>query len=125
MVGFLMGKCDPCGAINVEQIDPADPEHMICKGCGAKLTPLTPPGNIFTGGTFRPGISRTKGWLSKNRIAFVPQRDRDGDLVRVERTFDRENDRYFERVTLYDSGEVIHYSDEPLSEHKGHGSAKK
>jgi hypothetical protein len=46
-------------------------------------------------------------------------------VVLREQIIDRENDRYFERVTHYETGEVIHEIDEPLSQHRGHGSAKK
>lgn len=41
------------------------------------------------------------------------------------RLIDRGKDRYFEKVTDYESGELIHHDDGLLSEHKGHGSAKK
>ena len=40
------------------------------------------------------------------------------------RLIDRGNDFYRETVTDYESGEVIHQTVEPLSEHVGHGSAK-
>lgn len=46
-------------------------------------------------------------------------------LVDHQRLIDRGNDRYIEVVTDFESGEVIHRTDEPLSEHRGHGSAKK
>jgi predicted nucleic acid-binding Zn-ribbon protein len=45
-------------------------------------------------------------------------------VVHLERVFDRDNNRYFEQVTDYETGEVIHKCDEPLSDHVGHGSAK-
>jgi len=38
---------------------------------------------------------------------------------------DRENDRYVERVSDPETGEVVHVCEEPLSEHRGHGTAKK
>ena len=41
------------------------------------------------------------------------------------RVIDRENDRYFEKITDRETGDVIHHCDEPLSKHFGHGSAKK
>lgn len=44
--------------------------------------------------------------------------------VRLERIIDRDNDRYFEKVTDYQTGEIIHHCEEPLSQHQGHGSAK-
>ena len=42
-----------------------------------------------------------------------------------EQIIDRDVDRYFERVTDYETGEVIHECDEALTKHRGHGSAKK
>jgi hypothetical protein len=47
-----------------------------------------------------------------------------GKWNRREMTVDRENDRYTERVIDGETGEVIHDVDEPLSDHRGHGSAK-
>lgn len=46
-------------------------------------------------------------------------------IVHHERIIDRDNDRYSEKVTDYDTGEVIHHCEEPLSMHKGHGSDKR
>ena len=47
-----------------------------------------------------------------------------GNIVTKIRTIDNLNDVYFEEVRDLD-GKVIHKSQEKLSEHKGHGSAKK
>lgn len=44
--------------------------------------------------------------------------------VEHERLIDRANDRYFEKITDYELGEVIHHCEEPLSQHQGHGNAK-
>jgi hypothetical protein len=44
--------------------------------------------------------------------------------VHRQRVIDRDNDRYFEKITDYDTGEIIHYCEEPLSQHINHGSAK-
>jgi hypothetical protein len=74
---------------------------------------------------FKAGLSRTKGWFKKVFVGLVPQRSRDGALARVERVSERAShgDRYHEKVTMKDTGEVIHECNEPLSEHRGHGSA--
>lgn len=48
-----------------------------------------------------------------------------GNWMKLERIIDRENDHYREVVTDPKTGKVIHYCEEPLSEHRGHGSAKK
>lgn len=41
-----------------------------------------------------------------------------------EMVVDRENDKYKELVTNPETGEVIHHCEEPLSQHRGHGSAR-
>lgn len=45
-----------------------------------------------------------------------------GRWMALERVIDRVKDWYHERVTDPRSGEVVHECDEPLSEHRGHGS---
>lgn len=42
----------------------------------------------------------------------------------LERTINRRNDRYRERIVDPSTGEVLRDVDEPLSHHVGHGSAK-
>lgn len=46
------------------------------------------------------------------------------DYVNKVRQIDRENDRYFEKVSDCQTGEIIHECSESLSQHFGHGSAK-
>jgi hypothetical protein len=41
-----------------------------------------------------------------------------------EKTENRRDDRYTEVVWDPDTGEIVHQCDEPLSEHRGHGSAR-
>lgn len=125
MPGFLIGKCDACDALNLDEVDERDPEHMICKGCGAKLVPFIGPGTIIKGTVWRGGMSKAKGWFAKILVAFRAQHNRDGALGRHERVLDRQNDRYFEKVTICESGEVTHLCEEPLTDHRDHGSAKK
>jgi len=38
---------------------------------------------------------------------------------------DVDNDWYSEKVTDSDTGEILHLCEEPLSKHRGHGSAKR
>jgi hypothetical protein len=47
-----------------------------------------------------------------------------GRIVQKIRIFNRREDAYHERVVDPETGKVIHECSEPLSEHKGHGSAK-
>ena len=48
-----------------------------------------------------------------------------GEWHHIERTIDRDADRYIETITLMSTGEVIRHVDEPLSRHTGRGSAKR
>jgi len=48
-----------------------------------------------------------------------------GKWMKKERLIDRANDRYKEVVTDPETGSVVHQSEEPLSQHRGYGSAKK
>jgi len=45
--------------------------------------------------------------------------------IHREKAENRREDRYTEVVRDPDTDEIIHEVDEPLSEHRGHGSAKK
>lgn len=47
-----------------------------------------------------------------------------GDYVDKLRVIDKDNDLYIEKITDKETGEVIHHTEEPLSEHFGHGAAK-
>ena len=51
-------------------------------------------------------------------------RKRDEKWMKKTRILDKYNDKYIEKVTNPETGEVIHENVEPLSEHFGHGSAK-
>jgi len=48
-----------------------------------------------------------------------------GLWMHKERLIDRENDHYRERIVNPATGKEVHFVDEPLSQHWGHGSAKK
>jgi hypothetical protein len=67
----------------------------------------------------RPGVG---GWLTEMFQGWQLRKSV-GDLVRKLRRIDRPNDHYVEHVETKD-GTVLHHCDEPLSSHRGHGSAK-
>ena len=72
----------------------------------------------------RAGMSKSKGWFVRSRTTTVLQRNRGGAVAQHERVLDRKADRYFEKVTILETGEIVHLCDEPLSQHRGHGSDK-
>ena len=49
---------------------------------------------------------------------------RTGRWSLLHRLIDRRNDRYQERIVDAETGQVLQEVDEPLSAHRGHGSAK-
>jgi hypothetical protein len=48
-----------------------------------------------------------------------------GKMVRIHRMIDRRRNLYYEKVHDPDTRDVLHEDEEPLSEHRGHGSAKR
>ena len=48
-----------------------------------------------------------------------------GKWYKKERIVDKDSDEYMEKVADPETGEVIHYCKEPLSQHRGDGSAKR
>ena len=78
------------------------------------------------GVAIKAGLSRTNGWFHRFLSRIVPQFLHGGRLAQHNRDEVRVGhvDRYVERVEILDTGEVIHFVDEPLSDHQGHGSAK-
>jgi hypothetical protein len=48
-----------------------------------------------------------------------------GRWMKKYRLIDRDEDRYQERIVDGETGEVVHEVDEPLSQHQGHGSARR
>ncbi|HEX3095731.1 MAG TPA: zinc ribbon domain-containing protein [Patescibacteria group bacterium] len=73
----------------------------------------------------------TKAKRQGEKKPFMEQKSGDdlfrktGKWMKLLRIFDRDNDSYKELITDPKTGEIIHQKDEPLSQHRGYGSAKK
>ena len=48
-----------------------------------------------------------------------------GKWMKLERTIDRENNHYREVVVDSNTGDVVHFCEEPLSDHQQHGTEKR
>jgi hypothetical protein len=74
------------------------------------------------------GVSRT-GEKSKGKYAHEALRGHEfnvkGNLMSKERIIDRKNNYYKELVVNTDTGEIVRDIEQPLSDHTGHGSAKR
>lgn len=121
--------CGVCGAPLEDALPSDDPAlRKPCASCGS--TKRNYQAIIVEKVTVRDGFSTKAKRPGEKRphheTIAVPDHSISRDkLVYREQIIDRENDRYFERVTDYQSGEVIHECEEPLSRHLGHGADKK
>lgn len=100
-----------------------------CPKCGSTsgiLNSINLPGiEIFPSVELKVRNPRYKGRHKYVRdTKSSAEYSKDGDLVRVDQSIDRENDSYRKKVTVVDTGEVIRKVDHPLSEHTGRGSDK-
>lgn len=104
-------------------------ENPLCPGCGsirrAHFLGLEPSVTVSStlGYQSRDDAGTKFGWGYIRRELFGLT----GRLHRVERHFLRRmrGDKYVEHITDAETGALIRHLEEPLSEHKGHGSDKK
>ena len=124
--------CQQCRIVLGEPSDTTVQRRTSCPNCGSKARHFEIEVNATS--TSRAGLrgkARTgqagqpggKPWLTTmSEPSWSYDRKK---WVHREKTEDRKIDRYTEKVTDPDTGEVIHQADESLSDHRGHGSAKK
>ena len=120
-------QCSDCGSLISTHSD--TPENRTpCPVCGK----LGRTFNVYIEAkvTLRAGLGM-KAKRPDEKRPFVEDKampsfsHRLGKHVLREQIIDRDNNRYFEKVTDYESGEIIHHNEEPLSQHRDHGTAKK
>ena len=119
-------ECQSCGAsIDVSLDEPG--RQAPCGKCGS--TARNYNASIVETLVARDGIG-VKAKREGERKPYVEDKAmpsfsfRLGKYVLREQLIDRVNDRYSEKITDYETGEILHQSEEPLSQHRGHGSAK-
>jgi hypothetical protein len=100
-------KCKICGSdkkLICVTISESFSVHELVKGTVTEEGSRKPAMKFLTGDSFsgKEGVWRNRGY-----------------------TVDRKNDVYKEIVTDKVTGVIIHKCEEPLSQHRGHGSAKK
>lgn len=119
-------ECADCGA-EVDGSDDTPEQRITCSRCGS--TKRNYHVSVSATVIARDGIGM-KAKRPGEKKPYIedlsaPDHSRSlGKLVHRARVIDRANDKYFEKITDYESGEVIHHCEEPLSQHQGHGSAK-
>lgn len=119
-------RCGVCGTdLPASEVTGTPESRTPCPSCGslARRASLLVQETV----TVRDGVgykAKRAGERKPFRQAFdYPATQRStGAPTRHERLIDRDNDRFFERVVEEGTGRVLHETDHPLSEHKGHGS---
>lgn len=121
-------KCNKCGTTLNEATDIQPDKRIPCPSCGStsrcyEECALVKVG-VVTGG-------KMKGKHANENKPFIVQSSgkdlfrKTGQLMDKIMVIDRDHNLYQEIITDPGTGEVIRSCTEPLSEHKGHGSAKK
>jgi len=119
-------KCANCGA-SIDCIGDTPDHRAPCMNCGSRkrIYSISINEKMVMRGGIGMSVKRPGGKRPYIEDRSVPDFSKSREkLVHREQVIDRDNDRYLERVKDYESGEVIHHCEEPLSEHRGHGSAK-
>lgn len=116
-----------CGTALAENLGLPTADRPPCPKCGSIGRAVS----IHIGGTLyvhsktnfkgrHPGESRPFVDLTVGDDLHL----KSGIWMRLERLIDRAKNLYREHVVNPGSGEIVHHCEEPLFEHRGHGSAK-
>ena len=121
-------KCGICGEELKEPTNLTVEKRIPCPKCGSLIRSYS----VAIHDTIRLrdtiGMKAKKGGKGKPFIETTTGDDlhrKTGKWNYIERIVDRENNLYSEIITDPETGKIIHQCHERLSEHKGHGSAKK
>ena len=120
--------CGQCGAELKEPPGLPIDERAPCPACGSKSRnhKVSLDGSITPRGTLSYKARHGKGKKPhKDGIVGASWSRRLIKWLRIERLIDRDGDLYEEKVTDPETGAVIHYQKEPLTQHTDHGAAKK
>jgi hypothetical protein len=123
-------SCRECGAPIDEDLNAPDRTRAPCSQCGSTVRAF---GEHLTFGLVAADYRKrhikrrrgSKGRPHKEEIDGVELQHSTGRLIHLTRTMDRANDWYSEKVVDLRTGEVVRQCEEPLSAHRGRGSAKK
>jgi len=120
-------QCGTCGAPINEPQDISPDKRTPCSACGSTIR------HINVSVTETASLHESLKFKHKNASGESLAEGLSGDdlhrnsgrWMQKERLIDWGNDRYREVVTDPETGIIVHHCEEPLSKHRGHGSAKK
>ena len=121
-------ECARCGAGLDERENVPVENRTKCPECGSTSRLF----KVTLSSTVRVTSSLSgKARSPDSRKPFVEFKSGDsyswahGIWAKLIRRIDRRNNRYYEKVFDPETGDIIHFCDEPLSDHQGHGSARR
>lgn len=119
-------NCAGCGRVLADETQASPEERQPCPSCGSTTRHVAL--SVHDEGTFHERVelkARHEGLRKPYLEARSGEAQQsDGSWKEVERIIDRDNDLYREKVVDPQSGDVHHFQEEPLSDHREHGSAK-
>jgi phage FluMu protein Com len=121
-------KCGKCGQELIEPTSTPFENRVPCPHCGSFSRAYFASIHETTTIREKIGMKGKRGGTGKPFIETVSGDDllkTTGKWNKLERVIDRENNLYSEKIIDPETGKIIYQCEEPLSEHKGHGSAKK
>lgn len=119
-------ECANCGEI-IDTTNDTSTQRTPCINCGS--TARIYHANIIENVQALDGLEMKGKRPGKKKPFFEDMSKPDyyhkkKKFVHKERLIDRDNDKYREKITDYQTGKTIHHCEEPLSEHFVHGSEK-
>lgn len=121
-------KCSQCGEILAERLGLPTEQRTPCPTCGSLgrfygqyLSGEITPRSMVKFKARHENRGKPFAWGKVGSDLYR----KTGQWRRLERVFDRLNDWYREHISDRRTGKVIKHLEEPLSQHRGHGSAKK
>jgi len=125
--GSSLVRCGECETLLDEASTTPVADRKPCPNCGSLSREISV--TLSETIVLREKL-KLKGLRTGLKRPFVEQISGDdlhrktGRWMRLERVIDRVRNWYREIVTDPETAQVIHRSEEPLTEHRGHGSAK-
>ena len=124
----MRSNCGECGAELEDSPSLPTEECTPCPACGS----ITRAIHVFISEsvTIREKLGM-KGKHKGEEKPFIESVSGDdlhrktGKWMKLTRVINRDNNQYREEVKDPETGDTVHRCEEPLSDHKGHGSAKK
>jgi hypothetical protein len=121
-------KCGDCGQFLPENASTPIENRKPCPRCGSAKRAVSVDIQATVSLQSKLGL---KARHAKSGRPFMEQMVGDdlqrktGKWMRIRRVIDRVNNWYREIIHDPTTGKIVHQTEEPLTEHKGHGDAKK